>query len=87
MTSNTWLSIHRLNYHFIKDWDVGAEYRSLVQRQANDQRNGWLTELMWRANHNVRLGVGFNFTDFSDNEFSENDYSVYGWFLRLQGKY
>ena len=87
LTSNTWLSIHRLNYHFIKDWDVGAEYRSLVQRQANDQRNGWLTELMWRANHNVRLGVGFNFTDFSDNEFSENDYSVYGWFLRLQGKY
>jgi hypothetical protein len=33
------------------------------------------------------LGVGFNFTDFSDNEFSDNDYSVYGWFLRVQGRY
>ncbi len=86
-TSHTWLSIHRLNYQFAKAWDVGAEYRSLVQREANDQRDGWLTEVMWRANRHVRLGVGFNFTDFSDNEFSDNDYSVYGWFLRLQGKY
>lgn len=86
-TSNTWLSIHRLNYQFAKAWDVGAEYRSLAQREANDQRDGWLTEVMWRASKHVRLGVGFNFTDFSDNEFSDNDYSVYGWFLRLQGKY
>ncbi len=86
-TSHTWLMIHRLNYQFAKEWDVGAEYRSLAQREADDQRDGWLTELMWRANNHVRLGVGFNFTDFSDNEFSDNDYSVYGWFLRLQGKY
>ncbi len=86
-TSHTWLSIHRLNYQFITDWDLGMEYRSLSQREAKDQRDGWLTELMWRANRHVRLGVGFNFTDFSDNERSDNDYSVYGWFLRLQGKY
>ncbi len=86
-TSHSWLSIHRLNYQFAKSWDVGAEYRSLAQREADDQRDGWLTELMWRANRHVRLGVGFNLTDFSDNEFSDNDYSVYGWFLRLQGKY
>ncbi len=86
-TSHTWLSIHRLNYQFIKGWDVGAEYRSLAQREASDQRTGWLAELMWRANKHVRLGGGFNFTDFSDNEFSDNDYSVSGWFLRLQGKY
>jgi len=31
--------------------------------------------------------VGYNFTDFSDDEFSNNDYSVKGWFLRLQGTY
>ncbi len=86
-TGHTWLSIHRLNYQVAESWYVGTEYRRLAQREANDRRDGWLTEVMWSANEHMRLGVGFNFTDFSDNEFSDNDYSVYGWFLRLQGKY
>ena len=86
-TTHTRLSLHRLNYQMARRWDVGMEYRSLSQREAEDRRDGWLGEVMWRANKHVRLGVGFNFTDFSDNEFSENDYSVYGWFFRLQGKY
>lgn len=86
-TSHTWLSIHRLNFQFAPNWDLGMEYRMLTQREAQDSRQGWLSEVMWRANRHLRVGVGFNFTDFSDNEFSENDYSVYGWFFRIQGKY
>jgi hypothetical protein len=64
-----------------------VEYRILRQEEADDSRQGWLTELMWEAVKNIRLGAGYNFTDFSDNEFAENNYSVHGWFIRLQARY
>ncbi len=86
-TSHTGLSIHRLNYQVGEAWDVGAEYRILAQREADNRRKGWLTEVMWRANKHTRLGVGYNFTNFSDNEYSDNNYSVKGAFVRLQGMY
>jgi hypothetical protein len=42
---------------------------------------------MWKLHKHFRFGVGYNFTDFSDSEFSTNDYKVDGWFLRVQGRY
>lgn len=86
-TTHTWLVINRLNFTIWKMIDLGMEYRILTQREADDQLAGWLVELMWRASKYMRLGVGYNFTDFSDNEFSSNNYSMRGWFIRLQGKY
>ena len=85
--TRTWLSIHRLNYHITRKFDLGIEFRQLKQREANDNRRGWLAELAWRATANLRFGVGYNFTEFSDNEFSDNDYSVQGAFIRLQAIY
>jgi hypothetical protein len=85
--SDTYLIIQRFNYNFYKPFELGLEYRILGQDQADDQRQGWLTEFSWRLQRHVRLGVGYNFTSFSDNEFSTNDYDVHGWFLRVQGRY
>ncbi|MFB3044946.1 MAG: hypothetical protein ACE10A_01330, partial [Acidiferrobacterales bacterium] len=76
----------RLNYNFYKAFELGAEYRVLDQKHSG-RRQGWLLEFMWRPIDHLRIGVGYNFTDFSDDEFSNNDYSVKGWFLRLQGAY
>jgi hypothetical protein len=87
MKTHSYLSIQRMNVHIWKRIDVGAEYRFLYQDEADDMRQGWLTELTWEPVNHLRLGVGYNFTDFSDNEFSDNDYSVHGWFFRIQGKY
>jgi len=42
---------------------------------------------MWNVKKHFRVGAGYNFTDFSDDEFSPNDYSVRGWFVRVQGRY
>ena len=67
--------------------DVGLGYRMLRQREADDLLQGWLTEVSGRVQRHLRLGIGYNFTDFSDDEFSQNDYSVHGLFLRLQGIY
>ena len=85
--TETYLTISRLNFHLWKPVDLGVEYRILAQKQADDRRSGWLNELTWSVTRHLRLGIGYNFTDFSDNEFSDNDYSVHGWFLRMQGKY
>lgn len=87
VTTHTYLGIHRINLNAWKKMDLGIEYRMLKQMEADDQREGWLTEVMWQVVKNMRFGVGFNFTNFSDNEFSENNYSVYGWFIRFQGRY
>jgi hypothetical protein len=83
----TRLMIERLNVGLWRSMDLGLEYRVLDQPSTNDQRQGWLTELSWRLHEHFRTGVGYNFTDFSDDEFSSNDYSVHGWFLRVQGMY
>ena len=86
-TSHNYLFIQRINYRFMDKFDLGTEFRTLTQEEADDQRSGFLTELMWEVVDNARLGVGYNFTDFSDNEFSDNDYSVQGWFVRMQAVY
>ena len=85
--TQTHLSLNRLNYALPRQLYLGAEYRTLTQKETNDQRAGWLSELAWEAKRHLRLGIGYNFTDFSDNEFSANDYSTAGWFIRIQGKY
>ena len=85
--SDTYLVIQRFNVVLKGPFDLGLEYRVLAQREADDRRQGWLTEFSWRVKRSLRLGVGYNFTDFSDNEFSQNDYSVGGVFLRIQGLY
>jgi len=85
--SLSWLSLHRLNLRAWQQLDLGIEYRTLEEDASNSQRRGWLTELSWRAQRHMRFGVGYNFTDFSDDERSFNDYSVRGWFLRAQGMY
>ena len=87
MSTDTLLGIQRVNVRVHRPFDLGIEYRILTQRQSSDRRQGFLTELMWVPHKNFRVGGGYNFTDFSDSEFSKNDYSVRGWFIRAQGRY
>jgi hypothetical protein len=85
--SNALLVIQRLNLTIWRSVEWGIEYRVLGERASDNRRQGCLTELMLRLHEHFRLGGGFNFTDFTDNEFSRNDYSVRGWFIRAQGRY
>lgn len=87
LTSQTLLSIHRLNYHLTSAWDIGLEYRILKQLQAKDQMEGFLIEVDREIAEHLRFGAGYNFSRFSDNEFSENNYDARGWFIRAQGKF
>ncbi len=85
--TETLLTIQRFNVNLWKPLDVGVEYRILTEREADDRREGWLGELTWRLMQNFRAGIGYNFTDFTDDDLSQNDYSVRGWFFRVQGHY
>ena len=35
----------------------------------------------------IDIGIGYNFSDVSDNEYVEYDFSTRGFFMRLQGKF
>ena len=85
--TNTSLSIQRLNFRVPMDLSIGVEYRLLRQKEAADERSGFLGELMWNGFEHVGIGVGYNFTEFSSDLRFDSDYSEYGWFLRLQGMY
>ncbi|HXH28977.1 MAG TPA: OmpA family protein, partial [Candidatus Polarisedimenticolia bacterium] len=82
------LWINRFNYHLSDTWDAALEYRTLAMMQGGDNNaDGFLLEINRLFLKHLRLGVGYNFTDFTDNEFTTNDYSAKGYFFRIQGKY
>ena len=85
--TNTSLSIQRLNFRIPLDLSLGVEYRLLRQKEAADDRSGFLGELMWNRLEHVGIGVGYNFTGFSSDLRFDSEYSEHGWFLRLQGTY
>lgn len=87
LTSETVLSIHRLNYHLTSAWDLGLEYRILKQLQSKDQMEGFLVEVDREIAEHFRFGAGYNFSRFSDSEYSDNNYNARGWFIRAQGKF
>ena len=87
LETNTSLNIQRLNIRLPWDLSFGTEFRQLEQKEASDDRSGWLGEFMWTGLDHVGLGVGYNFTDFSSDLRFDSDYSESGWFLRVQGRY
>jgi hypothetical protein len=87
LQSLTSLSIQRLNWALPMKFLFGTEYRLMTQDLADDRRSGFVTEIMWEGLQPVRLGIGYNFSDVSDNEFAEYDFSTRGVFFRVQGEF
>ena len=49
-------------------------------------RDGWLLGVDRAINTNFRVGLGYNFTDFS-GDMTNLDYDHRGWFLNFVGTY
>ncbi|MBZ0165889.1 MAG: tetratricopeptide repeat protein, partial [Candidatus Omnitrophica bacterium] len=81
----TWLMIHRLTYKVNRDWAVSGEYRMLTVREAEDKKQGFVLEVTRRVGEYAQLGVGYDFTDFTD-DLTNLDYTTYGPFVRVTGK-
>lgn len=79
------LLVARADWHFVHDWDALLEVRMLDVPAADDSRAGALVGVYRHINNNVKLGGGFNFTDFSD-DMTDMSYRSHGWFVNLISK-
>lgn len=73
-------------YNLLAKWDALAEYRWLSVDENDSDRAGWLVGVDRHLGDNFRLGIGYNFTSFSDN-LTVLDYDQKGWFLNVTGTY
>ena len=67
-------------------WDALAEYRWIDTPDAEATSRGWLIGVDRHVGKNFRVGVGYNFTQFSD-DLTDLDYDHRGFFLNLSGTY
>lgn len=79
------LYILRADWHLIRRWDVVLEGRLLDLPDAQDRRSGTLLGVYRHLGNHMKLGLGYNFTDFSD-DLTDLDYDSQGFFLNLVGK-
>lgn len=84
--SDAHLLIGRADWHFVHNWDALLETRWLDVRAAEDSRAGALVGIYRHVNKNVKVGTGFNFTDFSD-DMTDMSYRSKGWFVNLISKF
>ena len=85
--SDTFLWLTRLNYHLTNWLDVSTEYRLLTNLAAGDTEHGFLFEASVILKKYIRLGLGYNFTRFTDDELVRNRVDSRGVFFRVVGMY
>jgi flagellar motor protein MotB len=83
--SSASLYVLRADWHFVHKWDAIVEARLLDLPEAQDRRSGTLWGLYRHVGKNLKLGLGYNFADFSD-DLTDLDYDSQGLFVNLIGK-
>ncbi len=76
----------RIQYHLLHDLDGLVEYRWLETKPVETTRAGMLLGLYKHIGDHIKLGGGFNFTDFND-DLTDLDYDNRGWFIDIVAKY
>jgi hypothetical protein len=83
--SNAHLGIVRLDWHALHRWDAMIEGRILDLPDAEDRLSGMVLAVYRHIGKNIKLGLGYNFTSFSD-DLTDYDYDHQGLFINLVGK-
>jgi hypothetical protein len=78
------LAVLRVDWRFLKEWDALAEARTLNLPDINQQRRGVLAAIYRHLSKNLKAGLGYNFTDFSD-DLTDLKYNHKGVFVNLIG--
>ncbi len=68
----------------ISGWESLAEYRWLRSDEAEDTRRGLLLGVDRQIGERLRLGIGYNFTEF-DDDLTGLDGDGHGWFFNVVG--
>ncbi len=76
----------RVDWHVVKKWDLMLELRRREESEARDSRTGALVGVYRHFGNHFKAGVGYNFSDFSD-DLTDLSYRSQGWFFNAIGKY
>ncbi len=85
-SSDAFLGLVNLRYHFVHNWDALAELRHLRSKSAQTGELGGLVAIYRHLNGNLKLGVGYNFSNFSD-DLTDLTYEDHGIFVNLIAKF
>jgi flagellar motor protein MotB len=78
------LYVLRGDYRFRENWEVLLETRLLDMPDLNESRVGALTAVSRYFGDHIKVGIGYNFTDFSD-DLTDLSYDHQGVFLNVTG--
>jgi len=78
------LTVLRVDWRFLKQWESLAEVRTLNLPDVSQRRRGALAAIYRHIGKNLKAGIGYNFTDFSD-DLTDLKYNHKGVFLNLIG--
>jgi hypothetical protein len=79
------LYIVRADWHFVHHWDALIEGRLLDLPDAGDSLSGVLMGIYLDVGNHLKLGVGYNFSKFSD-DLTDLGYRHQGLFINIVGK-
>jgi hypothetical protein len=78
------LFVVRTDFRFKEDWEGLVEVRMLEMPDLSDKRSGALVVVSRYLNPHFKVGIGYNFTDFSD-DLTDLSFDHGGTFLSLTG--
>jgi hypothetical protein len=84
--SDAHLGVVRGDYHVNRAWDIMAEGRVLRVSLSDETRLGALGAVYRHVTDNVKIGVGYSWSDFSD-DLTDQSYTSHGPFLNLLGTF
>ncbi|MCZ6773372.1 MAG: OmpA family protein [Proteobacteria bacterium] len=82
--NNANLYVIRGDYRFRQDWEVLLEVRLLDMPDVHERRSGALATVSRYFGDHLKLGVGYNFTDFSE-DLTNLSFDHHGFFINLTG--
>lgn len=80
------LAAARVRYHFLHNWDAMGQYHWLNSDASQDLQHGAVVSVDRHLGKNLKLGIGYNFTQF-DDDLSNTDGTEEGVFVNLVGKF
>ncbi len=82
--NNASLYVIRGDYRFMNHYELLVEGRMLDMSDLNERKSGALAAVSRYFGDHLKLGLGYNFTDFSD-DLTDLSYDQSGFFLNITG--
>mgnify|MGYP001819321302 FL=1 len=82
--NNASLYVLRGDYRFRENWELLVEGRVLAMSDLDERRSGALAAVSRYIGDHLKIGLGYNFTDFSD-DLTDLSYDHHGAFLNVTG--